>query len=213
MKRIAYGLFLALVLGVCGARPVAAESLTVNFTGTFSSYFDSDNPTSTHPLIHNAVTGSIVFSDSHAASPDDLTENRTQFDHAVWNMSISGAPGLSFGGTESYGVADILDLGDAVNAALFTNEINLNLDWSPTSLPIFTLAGFPASDTAADAYYSAIMNSSGDIPYGSKNYGFSITGFTASVAATPLPATLPLFVSALAGLGFFGWRRRSAANC
>jgi hypothetical protein len=33
----------------------------------------------------------------------------------------------------------------------------------------------------------------------------------AAVAATPLPATLPLLVSALGGLGFFGWRRSSAA--
>jgi len=32
----------------------------------------------------------------------------------------------------------------------------------------------------------------------------------ASVAATPLPAALPLFASAIGGLGFVGWRRRRA---
>ena len=31
------------------------------------------------------------------------------------------------------------------------------------------------------------------------------------VSPVPLPAALPLFLSALAGLGFFGWRRRQAA--
>ena len=31
------------------------------------------------------------------------------------------------------------------------------------------------------------------------------------VAAVPIPAALPLFLSALAGLGFMGWRRRRAA--
>jgi hypothetical protein len=36
----------------------------------------------------------------------------------------------------------------------------------------------------------------------------SIAIGTASVATTPLPAALPLFASALGGLGFFGWKRR-----
>ena len=31
-----------------------------------------------------------------------------------------------------------------------------------------------------------------------------------SVSATPIPAALPLFASALGGLGLFGWRRRKA---
>lgn len=31
-----------------------------------------------------------------------------------------------------------------------------------------------------------------------------------SVSPVPLPAALPLFLAALAGLGFFGWRRRAA---
>jgi hypothetical protein len=33
----------------------------------------------------------------------------------------------------------------------------------------------------------------------------------AAVAATPIPAALPLFASALTGLGFLGWRRKKAA--
>ncbi len=33
---------------------------------------------------------------------------------------------------------------------------------------------------------------------------------SAPVATTPIPAALPLFASALGGLGFFGWRRRTA---
>jgi hypothetical protein len=33
-----------------------------------------------------------------------------------------------------------------------------------------------------------------------------------TVAATPIPAALPLFASALGGLGFVGWRRRARAS-
>jgi len=32
------------------------------------------------------------------------------------------------------------------------------------------------------------------------------------VAPVPLPAALPLFLSALAGLGLMGWRRRQAGG-
>jgi hypothetical protein len=211
MKRIVYGLLVAVVLGLCGAGTATAETLTINFTGTFSYYFDSSTLDFSHPLLGNGVSGSIVFSDSHPSSPDNLSENRTQFDKTVWSASIAGMPGLNFGDTETYGVVDIINLGNWVNAALFNNEINLNLAWNPTTQPIFTLASFPTSATAADAYYSIAMNSSGDISQGTKTYGFSITDFTASVSTTPIPATLPLFASALAGIGFLGWKRRRSA--
>jgi hypothetical protein len=35
---------------------------------------------------------------------------------------------------------------------------------------------------------------------------------SAAVATTPIPATLPLLMSALGGLGFVGWRRRKSAT-
>jgi len=36
--------------------------------------------------------------------------------------------------------------------------------------------------------------------------------FTATVAATPIPAALPLFASALGLVGFLGWRRKTALS-
>jgi hypothetical protein len=41
-------------------------------------------------------------------------------------------------------------------------------------------------------------------------YG-TVTAAAAAVGATPIPGALPLFASALGGLGFFGWKRRRAA--
>ena len=42
------------------------------------------------------------------------------------------------------------------------------------------------------------------------DYGDNIGGVSLSVQAVPLPAALPLFLAALAGLGLFGWKRRYA---
>lgn len=39
----------------------------------------------------------------------------------------------------------------------------------------------------------------------------TLTVTAASVATTPIPAALPLFMTALAGMGFIGWRRRHPA--
>jgi hypothetical protein len=41
---------------------------------------------------------------------------------------------------------------------------------------------------------------------------YSATLTVAAVAATPIPAALPLLASALGGLGFVGWRRKRAAS-
>jgi len=42
----------------------------------------------------------------------------------------------------------------------------------------------------------------------SGNGSLLVTGAISDIAATPLPATLPLFVSGLGGLGLLGWRRK-----
>jgi hypothetical protein len=49
-----------------------------------------------------------------------------------------------------------------------------------------------------------------DSANGLSGAGNPIKGFFVEyqVAATPIPAALPLFASGLAGLGLFGWRRR-----
>jgi len=43
------------------------------------------------------------------------------------------------------------------------------------------------------------------------NFSGTLAFGATSIAATPIPAALPLFTSALIGLGFVGWRRRSGA--
>lgn len=70
-----------------------------------------------------------------------------------------------------------------------------------------TFAGVP-TDFDFAAYIQEVVN-------GPQRIAFQIQslpdGGSAQALVTPVPAALPLFITALAGLGFFGWRRRKAA--
>jgi hypothetical protein len=53
----------------------------------------------------------------------------------------------------------------------------------------------------------------GTTPFNAAALDFStITIDTGTVAATPLPAALPLFATGIGGLGFLGWRRKRKAQ-
>ena len=44
------------------------------------------------------------------------------------------------------------------------------------------------------------------------NTGFAPEGIAVAPPAVPLPAALPLFATALAGMGLLGWRRKRKAS-
>jgi hypothetical protein len=66
------------------------------------------------------------------------------------------------------------------------------------------LTSCPAGSCTFSGDFS-IPGTPGHSVSGTLNFG-SLT-----VATTPIPAALPLLVSALGGLGFVGWRRRESA--
>ncbi|WP_395018288.1 hypothetical protein [Dongia sp.] len=76
------------------------------------------------------------------------------------------------------------------------------------SIPTTTLVSlsFTAAVTELGALLAFASTSNIDGSHGPVLSGISID----AVATTPIPAALPLFASALAGMGFVGWRRRRA---
>lgn len=92
----------------------------------------------------------------------------------------------------------------------YTVSLGSNL-FSENSVPIVTPISIvftaSANETGALLTFSTTSNYDGV-------HGPVISGITVSqtVAATPLPAALPLFASALGGLGFAGWRRKRRAE-
>lgn len=63
------------------------------------------------------------------------------------------------------------------------------------------------SNTLAAPHFAPGTYSIAHDYYTSENYHETLT-----VAATPIPATLPLLATALGGLGFAGWQRRKSAQ-
>lgn len=77
-------------------------------------------------------------------------------------------------------------------------------DATRTALSSDKLPRFPLSTAPFD---SGI----GDLLIGFKGIGRPGEGLHGTVASTPIPAALPLFVSALGGFGILAWRRRQRA--
>jgi hypothetical protein len=99
-------------------------------------------------------------------------------------LNIVGSQGTSPNGT---GLLYVLNVSDLQGDSGFVVFINPNVQLNP-------LIGHNVIDIDQGEFTAA----SGLIPFG-------LTGY---IAATPLPAALPLFASGLGTLGLLGWRRK-----
>jgi hypothetical protein len=85
---------------------------------------------------------------------------------------------------------------------------NLLMDVFPTSFtPTSSASAFFETDLSGTSTSRAFFLNDGLVQ---ADQAGLVTEFSAP-AATPLPATLPLFVTGLGGLGLLGWRRRTQA--
>jgi hypothetical protein len=153
-----------------------------------------------------AATGFQPVLTTTAFSPTDLVFGgfKVTFDPSkTYNQSTSGISLTFLDGTPitttpiplsfSYFTAtDQLSLGNS-GWYLGGDQVDLTINHFSTS-PTFSSLLIATHLNASDAFQS-----------------FNGYVHVAQISATPIPAALPLFVSALGGLGFLGWRRRKAA--
>jgi hypothetical protein len=185
----------ALVFALCGIAP-AAEAGTI-VTSVWSGTIRAGNDAGNH--FGGALNAGDAFS---------LT---SVFDTGSGTFSSAGGGSISGGGQATLSVN-----GHAFTFALepssykFDSLGNIKLflgDTSQTFLSLgFFATGLPGSILTAfdkDCFGNGFCSGTFEIAGGAfSGAAIDATHLTVSIATTPLPATLPLFVSALAGLGF-----------
>jgi hypothetical protein len=221
-----------LLLGV--AAPASAATITATFTGTVKTGFDqvgvfgtagADLAGAAYELVFTVDPAVGAYSTYNGTIVDPLLSGDQIFGGKSASLTINGHS-YSFPGTGSP-TSNFNLFGSKPGFGFIVYQTNSiqppNFDGSQVLVSLSTTipgAGFPTSVLSAVAINSCPAGSctfgaTFDIPggqsgyfHGSLNFGSFTLG---TVATTPIPAALPLLVSALGGLGFAGWRRKRAA--
>jgi len=130
--------------------------------------------------------------------------------------SVASTVGIDLHAGDTYTIdyTDILQgfaLGPtpSLNYTVSLGSHSFNIASIPT-VQLMSLS-FTAASTELGALLTFVTTQNLDNVHGPVISGISVSE-TAAVAATPIPAALPLFASGLGGLGFMGWRRRQRAT-
>jgi hypothetical protein len=180
---------------LCGRFAMSAIALALTLavcgTGAKAATVDLGQVSSTSGLVPILGGLGVDPSNSYTFMLTDHAQVSGGFSAFVV-FSLSGSPVLTI---------DLTDSG-AVTLAHTTATADILISiFPPISLP-----GTPGSFSLADLGPGGYSLTLGGITGG---YSGSLT--FAKVGATPIPAALPLFASALTGLGVLGWRRKKTA--
>jgi hypothetical protein len=208
--------------GKAEAVPVLPPSLTFGYSGTISSVSGPDLG------LHSgdAIAGTLTFvplddsftSSTTTAPPPSIpvtTTTNTFAESGTFSFGVPGNPievtGVS--GTVDSSLGDFLNVaGLNFNLADGANSIALNSGgFFSSRSPLTSLTQLPADSTGLATFFGALVASSiGHINYLGSQIDFGLN--VEPLAATPIPATVWLFASALGGLGLLGWMRRHAVG-
>ncbi len=171
-------------------------------TGTLSfdpaettSFLDLSGGTQQFYLFNQGSVGSYSFSVAHPAGAAFYSDSHSAIGGNVQTINDSSSiPGISYYLAAS-GAGLMVTLRTTGSSTFLTS-----LDTLPT-----TIAGLLT--TLGGTLQSATGEASNEFGL----FDFNIDT-AAPVASTPIPAALPLFLSAVGALGFAGWRRKQAAS-
>jgi hypothetical protein len=212
MKRIFAA---ALLAGLFWAANANAATVTGVYYGELTT---SSDPA--FPYLSVGETYRIAFSYDTSVADVDPDPGSGQYPGAVsGNVAFSNGFNLSFAGGIVY-VGDNVEPGDSdylnfgYQAAVTSNfptglYASNGITWTLVDLTRSALS----SDQLPTSYLSAaLFAGEGRFDIGFAGIGRPGVGLTGTLTSAPNPAALPLFASALAGLGFAGWRRRKSGK-
>jgi len=196
---------LAIALGLKGADfAVPAQATNINFdcyaNGAIGSSIDTDG------YIFSSPEGAPdkFFSDGDVGpnSADPSQNSATaQLNYGDTYFRLTSRNGAGFK-LQSMDFADVYNTGEQTEF-----DMTFYYDAGGSSTEHYVLddkVGLQTIDFS-EAPVSQILWQVTSFPHPS--FQFDNVRVTEDIAATPIPAALPLFVSALGGLGFIGWRR------
>lgn len=196
-------------------KPASASTVVVNFSGTLTGIASGSNPLG--GSIGQAVSGTLSF--GPVMGPFPITTPTTEVNSywsadTSWTFSLGGASG---GGlttvtlfkeanppTANFG-ADFFVDGTITGHHDRVLDFSIIANGADPALAPLTLATIPPTLSDWAARFAVAIISSGTLAYGGTTYSFDLT--EANVATTPLPAALPLFLSAMLGLGVIARQR------
>lgn len=202
---------------LAAAAPAGASTLS----GT-SIVNDAGTITAGDPALNFSVTD--FSNDGQGKNGASFDNGKRYFDY-VFSFDLNGAADITAAASPTAGT-NVLEY----HAALFSSNpmgTDLNVGHNPDPLTSLTdltglLTEATTSGNGSTNTLSAIHLASGTyylrlfgVIAGNSDINSHLTALSGSftaVAATPIPAALPLFASALGLFGFMGWRRKAAAT-
>jgi hypothetical protein len=180
--------FLVLLLGMAGR----ADALTVAFS------FDDEPSADMNGRAHigGTVTG-LLF------GLQDNTANQIPTAFQI-TSDVSG-----FGMTQTYYDSFVLTFGSGITLSSGTvTDADLLFNFQDPGATLYQIA----FNSSGASNQNRLIWNGGVTPVVGIGNDDGFAGATYSAAVTPIPAALPLFASALSGLGYLGWRRRKSAQ-
>jgi hypothetical protein len=200
------------VLGAVLATPAAAATVTGTYVGIVTNV---ETPVDSQIHVNDPFSFTFSYDDT---TPDSDPGEPFVGEYYSNTMSAHGTIGsfaFSAGGgsNDSIGVVTASQFGFNFMSPITGNAIG-GFSLTDINVDLNHMINFPLNDALPSSYLAASLFRDGSFTFdfSEERSGFlfvsEMTG-TINVAATPIPGALPLFASALAGLGFLARRRRS----
>ena len=214
----------AVVFGVAGVAFMPADAASVTYS--YSGVVDEIGIDSTGQIAAAGITVGSTFTGSFEydsnASPTSTTA--TQDDFSLINIVAEFDNGISLSSGANQEIAVINDTKDVflsfapqfVSSSFQYDPVShyFELKLSDSTGSVFSSTDLPSTLNLSDFdgrqfLFWGANNKKGVTGTGRDRFSGTITSLT-EISPVPLPPALPLFLTGLGGLGFFGWRRKHA---